>query len=458
MKVGRNKLAAIALLLAVGVSLIPTFSVVAVAQTAQTVGETRRGPEHAVEVLISRVELLINRIRSFAETYNISLDSNMTSLIEEAESLINEAKELKNTNLTEALSKVLQAARLVTPVYVYVIQNLPPTVKDDFAVRRTEAQFRVRERVVLSLNATIMWLIERGVEVPEHVLNNVSKALELISEGKQALAEGNITRAKEVIVEIDNIIKSVTKALRAGLRAKWVVAVCNEKVLVSLVAQVNALVHVVNESAESIEASDYEDAIEHLNAASRKADAILALVERLRPYVSNETISSQILNLSEEIARTLKSGIIDAKTALENDDPDTALVILSNALEEIQPLFSQLKSLARWKYRELEEIKETILRIRERVKERARRLIGIYVATSAKLNLRITTLENSLNTLNMLRSSGRISCQTYLNILKSMKIFVEELLEAVPQNMYLIRARLSNLLSDINTYLNSTTC
>lgn len=455
MKISKNKLVAIVLLLAIGVSVIPAFSVVAVAQTVE---ETRRGPEHAVEVLISRVELLISRIRSFAETYNISLDNNMTSLIEEAESLINEAKELKNTNLTEALSKVLQAARLVTPVYVYVIQNLPPTVKDDFAVRRTEAQFRVRERVVLSLNATIRWLVERGIEVPEQVLNNLSRALELINEGKQALAEGNVTRAREIIVEIDNIIKDVTRALRVELRAKWVVVVCSERVLVSLVAQVNALIHIVNESAESIEASDYENAIEHLNAASKKADAILALVERLRPYVGDKTVYSQILNLSEEIAKILKNSVSDAKTALENNDPDTALLILSNALEEIQPLFDQLKSLAKWKYRELEEVKEIALRIRERVRERVRRLIEVYVATSVKLNWRITILEESLNTLNMLHNSGRISCQTYLNILESMKIFVEELLNAVPQNMYLIRARLSNLLNDINTYLSNTTC
>lgn len=457
MKIGRNKLVAIALLLAIGASVIPAFSVVAVAQTTQTVGETRRGPEHAVEVLISRVELLISRIRSFAETYNISLDNNMTSLIEEAESLINEAKELKNTNLTEALSKVLQATRLVTPVYVYVIQNLPPTVKDDFAVRRTEAQFRVRERVVLSLNATVRWLVERGIEVPEQVLNNVSRALELINEGKQVLAEGNVTRAKEIIVEIDNIIKDVTRALRVELRARWVIAVCSERVLASLVAQVNALIHIVNESAESIEASDYENAIEHLNAASKKADAILALVERLRPHVGDKTVYSQILNLSEEIAKILKNSISDAETALENNDPDTALLILSNALEEVQPLFDQLKSLARWKYKELEEVKETALRIRERVRERVRRLIGVYVKTSTKLNWRITILEESLNTLNALHSSGRISCQTYLNILKAMKIFVEELLEAVPQNIYL-RARLNNLLSNINTYLSNTTC
>ncbi|MEM4572749.1 MAG: hypothetical protein QXP37_05965, partial [Zestosphaera sp.] len=322
MKTSKKKLAGLALLLVIGASVIPAFSLIAAAQGTETVGETRRGPEHAVEVLISRVELLIGRIRSFAEAYNISLDNNMTSLIEEAENLINEARELKNTNLTEALSKVLQATRLVTPVYVYVIQNLPPTVKDDFAVRRTEAQFRVREKVILALNATVKWLAERGIEVPEWVLNNISKALELVEEGKQALAEGNVTRVKEIIVEVDRIIKDVNRALRIELRAKWVIAVCNERVLMSLVAQVNALIHIVNESAESIEASNYEEAMEHLNAASKKTDFILALIERLRPYASNDTVSSQILNISEEIAKTLKNSVNDARTALENNDPD----------------------------------------------------------------------------------------------------------------------------------------
>ncbi|MEM0347397.1 MAG: hypothetical protein QXL83_04275 [Zestosphaera sp.] len=458
MKTSKKKLAGLALLLVIGASVIPAFSLIAAAQGTETVGETRRGPEHAVEVLISRVELLIGRIRSFAEAYNISLDNNMTSFIEEAENLINEARELKNTNLTEALSKVLQATRLVTPVYVYVIQNLPPTVKDDFAVRRTEAQFRVREKVILALNATVKWLAERGIEVPEWVLNNISKALELVEEGKQALAEGNVTRVKEIIVEVDRIIKDVNRALRIELRAKWVIAVCNERVLMSLVAQVNALIHIVNESAESIEASNYEEAMEHLNAASKKTDFILALIERLRPYASNDTVSSQILNISEEIAKTLKNSVNDARTALENNDPDTALIILSNALEEVQPLFDQLKSLARWKQSELEEIKNIAWRVRERVKERVQRLIGVYVGTSLKLNWRITVLEESLNTLNVLHSSGRISCQTYLNILKAMKTFVEELLDAVPQSMYVVRARLSNLLNDINAYLSNTTC
>lgn len=67
-------------------------------------------------------------------------------------------------------------------------------------------------------------------------------------------------------------------------------------------------------------------------------------------------------------------------------------------------------------------------------------------------------LEQSLNTLNILYDSGRITCQTYLNLLNAMKAFVEELLNAVPQNMYMIRARLNNLLNDINTYINNTTC
>ncbi|MFN3268323.1 MAG: hypothetical protein ACK416_03580, partial [Zestosphaera sp.] len=343
-------------------------------------------------------------------------------------------------------------------VYVYVIQNLPPTVKDDFAVRRTEAQFRVRERVLLSLNATVWWLIERGVEVPEWILSNISRAFELIEEGKQALAEGNITRAKEITVEIDAIIKNINKALRIELRVKWVAVVCTERVLVSLVAQINALIHIVNESAESIEASDYENATEHLNAASKKAEHILALIERLRPYVSNDTTYSQILDLSEEITTILRSSVNDARTALENNDPDTALLILSNALEEVQSLFEQLKSLAKWKLRELEEVKEIALRLRERVRERVRRLIGTYVATSAKLSWRITILEESLITLNALYNSGRIPCQTYLNILRAMKAFVEELLDAVPQTMYMLKARLNNLLNDINTYLSTTTC
>ncbi|MEO3993039.1 MAG: hypothetical protein QN229_01845 [Desulfurococcaceae archaeon TW002] len=458
MNTSRNKLLALVLLVAIGASVIPAFSTIVNAQIPQTIGETRRGSEHAVEVLISRVELLISRIRSFVEAYNIFLDDNMTSLIEEVENLVNEAKELKNTNLTEALSKVLQASRLVIPVYVYVIQNLPPTVKDDFAVRRTEAQFRVRERILLSLNATIEWLINRGVEVPEWILSNISRAFELIEEGKQALAEGNVTIAKEIIKEINTIIKNVNKALRIELRAKWVIVVCTEKVLVSLVGQVNALIHIVNESAEAIEASDYENAIEHFNAASRKAEVILVLIERLRPYVSDNTTYSQILDLSEEIATILKNSVDDARTALENNDPDTALLILSNALEEVQPLFEQLKSLAKWKLSELEEVKEMIWRIRERVRERVRRMIGTYIASSTKLELRIRILGESLIILNTLYNRGRIPCQTYLNILEAMKAFVEELLDAVPQTMYMLRARLNNLLNDINTYLSNTTC
>ena len=459
MVVSKNVFAALALLAVIGASIIPAFTVVAAAQT-QTVGETRRGPEHAVEVLISRVELLIGRIEYFSEAYNITLDENMTSLINDAKTLLNEAKELKNTNLTEALSKALQAARLVTPVYVYVIQNLPPTVKDDFAVRRTEAQFRVRERVVLSLNVTVGWLIERGVEVPEWVVSNISRALQLIEEGRQALAEGNVTKAKEIQKEINEIIKEVTKALKTELRSRWVKAVCGERALVALVAQVNALIHIVNESAESIEAGEYENATEHLNAALMKANAILNLIVSLEIYVSNDTVFYQILNLSKEIVVTLRDSVTNAKVALEmeNPNPDLALSILSNALEEVQPLFEQLKSLARWKYTELEEVKQMTWRLKEQIGERARRLIGTYLKTEAKLNFRITLLEGSLNVLNQLHDSGRISCQTYLKILNAMKTFVNELLNAVPQNMYMIRARLNNLLNDINTYLTNTTC
>ncbi|MEM4486349.1 MAG: hypothetical protein QW116_03790 [Zestosphaera sp.] len=463
------KLAGLALLVAMVISMIPTLTVVAATGVAArtiptaTVQESvARGPEHAVEVLVSRVELLIGRINEFSQRYNISLDENMTSLLIEAENLLNEAKELKEINVSEALRTVLRATRLVTPVYVYVIQNLPPTVKDDFAVRRTEAQFQVRERSLISLNRTVSWLVERGVNVPEWVRNNITRGFNLINEGRLALQKGNITRVKEILKEVDEIVKTVMQSLKVGLRVKWVNVVCSEKVLTSLVAQVNALIHIVNDSAESLEAGDLESAVRHLNAASEKAERVLNLIGSLKPYVGDGDKYAEILELSEDIVVTLKEAVENATVALDGDEPDigTALTVLSNALEEVQPSFDQLKALAKWRFGELEEVKGLIVRVRERVREKVGKLIKLHVEVANKLNGKVNQLTNSFASLVRLRASNRISCSTYLTLLNAMRQFIEELRGELPQSGAYEphRVRLNDLYNQIAKELNSVKC
>ncbi|MEM2021624.1 MAG: hypothetical protein QXP80_05315, partial [Zestosphaera sp.] len=344
-----SKLVGITMLMAMLLSVASSLDVIVFAnanQQPESEAGVTRGPEHAVEVLVSRVELLIERIREFSEKYNITLNEDMNSMLSEAEAILDEVNQLKETNVTGALHKVLYAARLVMPVYVYVIQNLPPTVKDEFAVRRTEAEFQVRERTLLGLNITATWLSERDLNIPEWVFSNITRGLDLINEGRQTLQEGNVTGAKALLREVDDIIRRVMLSLKEDLRVKWVKAVCNEKVLRALIAQVNALVHIVNETVKSIDASDLESAVEHLNAASRKTDVVLSLVESLEPYITVDgDLATKILSLSKEIATRLKDAVEAAKIALDHNDPDSALLTLSTALDEVQPLLDELKSL-----------------------------------------------------------------------------------------------------------------
>lgn len=458
-----SKLIGIAMLMAMMMSVISSLDMIVFANVnLQPEGEAgvARGPEHAVEVLVSRVELLIERIREFSEKYNITLNEDMNSMLSEAEAVLGEVNQLKETNVTEALHKVLYATRLVMPVYVYVIQNLPPTVKDEFAVRRTEAEFRVRERTLLCLNITATWLSERDPSIPEWVFSNITRGLDLIDEGRLTLQEGNVTGAKALLREVDDIIRRVMSSLKEDLRVKWVKAVCNEKVLRALIAQVNALVHIVNETVESIDASDLESAVEHLNAASRKTDVVLSLIESLEPYITvNGDLATKILSLSEEIATKLKDAVEAAKTALDNNDPDTALLTLSTALDEVRPLLDELKSLVRWKAEELEHAKGLIVRVRDRIREKVGMMIATYVRALAGLNGRISQLEGSLIALKNLYVNKRISCETYLTLLNAMKQFIEKLLSELPPGMHeMPRTRLNALLTQVNTELSNTTC
>lgn len=459
------KLVGLALLVAIAVSIAPALAAVAVAQTtqqAQVQEGVERGPEHAVEVLVSRVNLTIARIYEFSKNYNIVLDENMTSLLEEAKELLEEAEGLKDANVNEALDKALQAARLVTPVYVYVIQNLPPKVKDDFVVRRTEAQFQVRERTLSSLNKTVGWLAERGVNIPERVRANITRGFELTTAGRQALQEGNITKVKEILKEIDEIIKAVTQALKVGLKIKWTNAVCSEKVLTSLVAQVNALIHIVNDSAESLEAEDVESAIEHLNAASKKADNLLDLINALKPYASGKDEYVEILNIGEDIVTTLKEAFNESVTYLKSENPDTstALQVLSSALEEVQSLFDQLKTLAKWRLNELDIVKGLIIRVvKERVREKVSKIAASHARVISKLNDKINQLNGSFTSLTALYKNKKISCNTYLRLMNAMKQTIEELSRQLPsgtQEQH--RARLNILRNQIIEELSNTKC
>ncbi len=450
------------MLMAITMAVASSLGVIALAnadQQSEGGAGVARGPEHAVEVLTSRVELLIERIREFSEKYNITLNEDMNSLLSEAEAVLNEANQLKETNVTGALHKVLYAARLVMPVYVYVIQNLPPTVKDEFAVRRTEAEFQVRERTLLHLNATVTWLSERSLDIPEWVFSNITRAINLIDEGRQALREGNVTGAKTLLREVDDMIRRVMSFLKEDLRVKWVKTVCGEKVLMALIAQVNALVHIVNETVESIEVSDLESAVEHLNAASRKIDVVLSLVETLKPYVTVNGVATDVLSLSEEIATKLKDAVEAAKTALNNEDPDSALLALSGALDEVQPLLNELKSLVKWKVNELKWIEGLMVRVRDRIREKVGMRIAIYVGALARLNGKVSQLEGSLKALKNLYVNKRISCETYLTLLNAIKQFIEKLLGELPPGMHeMPRTRLNNLLTQVSTELNNTTC
>lgn len=458
-----SKLVGITMLMAMLLSVASSLDVIVFAnanQQPESEAGVTRGPEHAVEVLVSRVELLIERIREFSEKYNITLNEDMNSMLSEAEAILDEVNQLKETNVTGALHKVLYAARLVMPVYVYVIQNLPPTVKDEFAVRRTEAEFQVRERTLLGLNITATWLSERDLNIPEWVFSNITRGLDLINEGRQTLQEGNVTGAKALLREVDDIIRRVMLSLKEDLRVKWVKAVCNEKVLRALIAQVNALVHIVNETVKSIDASDLESAVEHLNAASRKTDVVLSLVESLEPYITVDgDLATKILSLSKEIATRLKDAVEAAKIALDHNDPDSALLTLSTALDEVQPLLDELKSLVRWKAEELEHVKGLIVRVRDRIREKVGMMIATYVRALAWLNGRISQLEGSLIALKNLYMNERISCETYLTLLNAMKQFIEKLLSELPPSMHgMPRTRLNTLLTQVNTELSNTTC
>ncbi|PUA32365.1 MAG: hypothetical protein B7O98_06825 [Zestosphaera tikiterensis] len=475
-KLGKGvALALLALLLA---SITPTTSLTALAQQqtttstrpstpANTSVPVRRGPEHAVQVLIDRTELLIARIKDFTKKYNITLPENLSTLLSTAEELVNEAKNLLPTDVKTALNKTLEAMHAVTPIYVYVIQNLPPQVKDEFAVRKTEAQFEVRQRTLEGLNKTVAWLEERGVEIPDWVKANLSRGFELIQEGKTAVAEGNLTRAKELMKEIDEIIKDVNKALCLNLRLKWRKAVASEKALKSLIGNTQALVALVNKSAEMLADGNVEQAKVTLKIALRNADNILNLINLVGVLPLGEDNYSKVIELCNDIASKLKEAIESALGIIDKEDQGTALSILSSALDSVEPEVNKLKTLCRWAWRELEEVRIGIVKVRDMIKNvHMPKLIRVVVIPKIVGLGSTMQIKASYTYVKNLYERGVISCGTYKSLLTSLSNFIKQLIEGLQQTtghgpgskIDLLKQELQKLLDEINNELSQLKC
>jgi len=473
-KLGKGvALALLALLLA---SITPTTSLTALAQQqtttstqtstpANTSVPVRRGPEHAVQVLIDRTELLIARIKDFTSKYNITLPEDLSTLLSTAEELVNEAKNLLPTDVKTALNKTLEAMHAVMPIYVYVIQNLPPQVKDEFAVRKTEAQFEVRQRTLEGLNKTVAWLEERGVEIPDWIKANLSRGFELIQEGKTAVAEGNLTRAKELMMEIDEIIKDVNKALYLNLRLKWRKAVASEKALKSLIGNTQALVALVNKSAELLADGNVEQAKVTLRIALRNADNILNLVNLVGVLPLGEDNYSKVIELCKDIASKLKEAIESALDRID-EDQGTALSTLSSALDTVEPEVSELKTLCRWAWRELEEVRIGVVKVRDMIKNvHMPKLIRVVVIPKIVGLGSIMQIKASYTYVKNLYERGVISCGTYKLLLTSLSDFIKQLVEGLQQTTghgpgpkIDLKQELQKLLDEINNELSRLKC
>ncbi len=459
-----GKEVALALLALLVVSIVPAVGLTTLAQQqtssptqSSTSVPVRRGLEHAVQVLIDRTELLIARIKDFTRKYSITLPENLSSKLSMAEELISKAKNLLTTDVKAALNKTLEAMHAVMPVYVYVIQNLPPQVKDEFAVRKTEAQFEVRQRTLEGLNKTVTWLKERGVEVPEWITANLSKGFELIQKGKAAIAEGNLTKAKELMKEIDNIIKNVSKALSIDLRLKWRKAVAAEKVVKSLISKTQELVTFVNKSAELLANDNVEQAKVMLKIALRNANEVLNLVKLVSTLPLGGDNYSKIITLSNEIATKLKEAIESALGLINNNDQGTALQTLSNALADIEPKINELKTMCRWVWKELEEVKIGIVKVKDMIKNVHMPKLMKNVIIPKILSIgSIAHIRNSYTYIKNLYKERVISCETYKKLLTSLKDFIEQLIEELPQ--ILVKQELQKLFNEINSELSQLTC
>ncbi len=396
----------------------------------------------AVEVLINRVECLINRTLTLASQYNITIPENLNKRLDMAKELLANASSIAQEEPKKAMWLAIKAGGLVLPVYVYVVRHLPTEVKEEILAKRVGAEVNATESAVKRLENVIKWIEDRAGSVPEPVQEKLSKALELLNQAKELLANGtNVKQAMALVIKARHELGTAYVMLRREASHTWRVAVAADMALRNVVMGTVKLAAGINRTLTLIGNNQTREAIIALTRLHNYANYLLVRIRVMTshikipvntsPVMSNMT---KVLELSEEILSEINASTTQAVMALKAGDVNTAVTVLNTTLINVKPAITELLKTARWAHGILLHVKTMLEHAGKNMKTWLRKhpIHHIHLpVVPGNIVMLIKVLENRVKAAKTAYEKGKLSCEAYAKILKGADTALHNILKAL---------------------------
>jgi len=396
----------------------------------------------AVEALINRVECLINRTLTLASQYNVTIPENLSKKLSVARELLANASSIAQEEPKKAMWLAIRAGRLVLPVYVYVVRHLPTEVKEEILAKRVSAEVNATESAIKRLENVIKWIEDRVGNVPEPIQERVSKALELLNQAKELLANGtNVKQAMALVVKARHELGVAYVMLKRDAGHAWHIAVAADMALRNVVMGTVKLAIGINRTLALIGDNKTNEAVIALTRLHNYADFLLtrvkAMASNIKVPVNSSPVTSnltKILELSKEVLSEINASTAQAVVALKAGDVNTAVTVLNTTLTNVKPAITELLKRARWAHGILLHVKIMLehagKNMRAWLRKHPIRHIHLPIVPGNIVML-IKALENRVKTAKAAYEKGRLSCEAYARILKGTDVALHNILKTL---------------------------
>ncbi len=397
----------------------------------------------AVEALINRVECLINRTMTLANQYNITIPENLGKRLDTAKKLLANASSVVQEEPKKAMWLVIKAGRLALPVYVYVVRHLPAEVKEEILAKRVSAEVNITESAIRRLENVIKWIEGRVGSVPEPVQEKLSKALELLNQAKELLANGtNVKQAMTLVIRARHELGVAYVMLRREAGHAWHVAVAADMALRGVVMGTVKLAVGINRTLTLIGNNQTEEAVITLTKLHNYANYLLVRIKAMTlhikipantsPVMSNIT---KVLELCKEVLSEINTSTAQAVMALKAGDVNTAVTVLNTTLTNVKPAITELLKTARWAHGVLLRVKVMLehagRNMRMWLRKHPMRHHMLPRIMPGNIVMLIKVLENRVKAAKTAYERGKLSCEAYARILKGVNATLHSILKAL---------------------------
>ena len=386
----------------------------------------------SARIYVDRVSGFIDRTLSIAESYGIEIPENLTTRIEDAENLVEQAySALDSEKIVEAVKLATHANLVFAPIAIYVCHELGEEEKTQIAVEALGKAVEIREQIVEKTRDLIEKLREASIEVPENATNLVSALDDLLEKAKEAIRSKNLAEARDCIRRFDTIVRvAVVKVNTAAKRYMHGLA-ATATMLHKLGRTIGAVSHVINETIKLIEDNKTDLAVGILTNTSQKLQTLADTTRKIRDILASKNVDEvfvETINTLYEAVKEAKEYVDTAVSSLGVGDLDTAVSVLSLAMDDIRSAFSRIKEL------DLpSRIKELVSVVGSVINATSREIVRMAAEAFAKISVGIDRLISRLELLKRLYERGRINKDVVVDEFEKALVFLERLKERLQE-------------------------